>query len=55
MDLAQIVVSYLGWVFFAVWGTILAAVGIVAFGADILAFTDGTFTDGAFTERKNKE
>jgi hypothetical protein len=39
MDSAQMFVFDLGWLFFAVWGTILAALGVVAFGNDIAAFT----------------
>ncbi|MGA8620015.1 MAG: hypothetical protein WB660_16015 [Candidatus Sulfotelmatobacter sp.] len=40
MDMAQVFIFDLGWVFFAAWGTILVAVGVIAFGRDILRFTD---------------
>ena len=39
MDSAQMFVFDLGWLFLAAWGTILAALGVVAFGNDIVAFT----------------
>ncbi len=37
MDLAQVFIFDLGWAFFAAWGTVLAAVSVVAFGGDIVA------------------
>ncbi len=37
MDTAQVFIFDLGWLFFAAWGTILAAVSVIAFGPDILA------------------
>jgi hypothetical protein len=37
MDLAQVFIFDLGWLFFAAWGTVLAAVSVVAFGRDIFA------------------
>jgi hypothetical protein len=40
MDSAQMFVFDLGWLFFAAWGTILTALGVVAFGHDIVAATD---------------
>lgn len=39
MDLAQVFIFDVGWVFFAAWGMVLAAVSMIAFGQDILAFT----------------
>ena len=36
MDLAQVFIFELGWVFFAAWGLVLAALSMVAFGQDIL-------------------
>jgi len=42
MDLAQAFIFDVGWVFFAAWGVVLAAVSVVAFGRDVLAFTART-------------
>jgi hypothetical protein len=39
MDSAQTFVFDLGWLFFAAWGTILTALGVLAFGHDIAAAT----------------
>jgi hypothetical protein len=39
VDLAQVFIFVMGWVFFAAWGMVLAAVSVIAFGRDILAFT----------------
>ncbi len=36
MDMAEVLVVDAGWVFFAVWTMVLAAVGLIAFGQDIL-------------------
>jgi hypothetical protein len=36
MDLAQAFVSYAGWIFSVTWGTVLAAISMIAFGRDIL-------------------
>jgi hypothetical protein len=36
MDLAQVFIFDLGWVFFTAWGMVLAALSVVAFGRDIL-------------------
>lgn len=36
MDLVQVFVIYAGWLFFTVWGMVLVAVSVVAFGRDIL-------------------
>jgi hypothetical protein len=36
MDSAQTFVLDLGWIFFAVWGMVLAALGVVAFGPDLV-------------------
>ncbi len=38
MDLAQVFIFDLGWVFFAAWGTVLVAVSAIAFGRDLLPF-----------------
>jgi hypothetical protein len=38
IDLAQVFIFDIGWVFFATWGMVLAAVSVVAFGRDILPF-----------------
>jgi hypothetical protein len=40
MDLARVFVFIfdLGWVFFAAWGMVLAAVSAIAFGRDLLPF-----------------
>jgi hypothetical protein len=37
MDLAQAFIFDAGWVFFAAWGMVLAAVSVIAFGNDILS------------------
>jgi len=37
MDLAQAFIFYAGWIFSIAWGTLLAAVGAIAFGHDILS------------------
>jgi hypothetical protein len=36
MDLAQVSIFDLGWIFFAAWGTVLAALSAIAFGRDLL-------------------
>jgi hypothetical protein len=36
MDLAQALIFDLGWIFFAAWGIVLAAVSAMAFGRDLL-------------------
>jgi hypothetical protein len=36
MDWAQTFIFYAGWFFSIAWGTLLAAVSIIAFGRDIL-------------------
>ena len=36
MDLAQVFIFDLGWVFFVAWGMVLAAISVVAFGREIL-------------------
>ena len=36
MDLAQAFIFAVGWIFFAAWGMVLAAVSVIAFGRDIL-------------------
>jgi hypothetical protein len=35
MDMAQAFVFDAGWIFFAAWGMILAAVSVIAFGRDL--------------------
>jgi hypothetical protein len=45
MDLAQVFIFDLGWVFFAAWGMVLAAVSIIAFGRDILPATERTASE----------
>jgi hypothetical protein len=35
MDLAQVLIFYLGWMFFTAWGMVLAAVSAIAFGRDL--------------------
>ncbi|MFY9793693.1 MAG: hypothetical protein WA474_10170 [Candidatus Sulfotelmatobacter sp.] len=39
MDMVQAFVLDLGWIFFIAWGTVLAAVGAIAFGRDLLPST----------------
>jgi hypothetical protein len=41
MDLAQVFIFDLGWLFFAAWATVLAAVSVVAFGRDIMPSAGG--------------
>jgi hypothetical protein len=36
MDMVQEVVFDAGWIFFAAWSMALAALGVIAFGRDIL-------------------
>jgi hypothetical protein len=36
MDLVQAFISYAGWIFSVTWGTVLAAVSVIAFGRDVL-------------------
>jgi hypothetical protein len=35
MDMAQVLIFDLGWIFFAAWGMVLAAVSAIAFGRDL--------------------
>jgi hypothetical protein len=35
MDMAQVLIFYLGWMFFTAWGMVLAAVSAIAFGRDL--------------------
>jgi len=35
MDLAQAFLSVIGWVFFAVWGVVVAAVNVIAFRSNL--------------------
>jgi hypothetical protein len=39
MDMAQVFIFDVGWVFFATWGMVLAAVSVIAFGQDIIPST----------------
>jgi hypothetical protein len=39
MDLAQVLIFVVGWIFFAAWGMVLAAVSVIAFGQDIIPST----------------
>ncbi len=41
MDLAQAYIFYAGWIFSIVWGALLAAVSVIAFGRDILPHRAG--------------
>jgi hypothetical protein len=41
MDLAQVFIFDLGWLFFATWAMVLAAVSVVAFGRDIMPSPGG--------------
>jgi hypothetical protein len=36
MDMIQVFIFDVGWIFFAAWGMALAALSIIAFGRDIL-------------------
>ena len=36
MDVVQVVIFDVGWIFFAAWSMALAAFGVIAFGRDIL-------------------
>ena len=40
MDLAQAFIFDLGWVFFAAWGMVLAAVSVIVFGRDVIPSTN---------------
>jgi hypothetical protein len=40
MDMAQVFIFDVGWIFFTAWGTALAVLGIIAFGRDVLPSTD---------------
>jgi hypothetical protein len=35
MDLAQVLIFDLGWIFFVAWGMVLVAVGAIAFGREL--------------------
>jgi hypothetical protein len=37
VDIAQVFIFVAGWVFFAAWGMVLAAISVIAFGKDILS------------------
>jgi hypothetical protein len=37
MDLAEVLIFDLGWIFFAAWGMVLAAVTAIAFGRDLFS------------------
>ncbi len=36
MDVAQVLIFIIGWIFFAAWAAVLAALSVLAFGRDIL-------------------
>jgi len=38
MEMTQVFVFDAGWLFFAAWGLVLAAVSVIAFGRDLLRF-----------------
>jgi hypothetical protein len=42
MEVAQNFIFDAGWIFFAAWATVLAAVSVVAFGRDIRLMIGGT-------------
>ena len=42
MDMVEVFIFDVGWIFFAAWGMALAAVSVIAFGRDIRAFTERT-------------
>jgi hypothetical protein len=39
MDMVEVFIFDVGWVFFAAWGMALAALSVIAFGRDILPVT----------------
>lgn len=39
MDLAQVFIFDVGWLFFAAWGMVLAALSAITFGRDIFGAT----------------
>lgn len=39
MEMAEALIFDASWLFFLAWGIVLAAVGIIAFGQDILGFS----------------
>jgi hypothetical protein len=36
MDMVEVFIFDIGWIFFAAWGMALAALSVIAFGRDIL-------------------
>jgi hypothetical protein len=36
MDMVELLIFDVGWIFFAAWGMALAALSVIAFGRDIL-------------------
>jgi hypothetical protein len=36
MDMVEVFIFDIGWIFFAAWGMALAALGVIVFGRDIL-------------------
>lgn len=50
MDIAQVFIFDLGWLFFAAWGMVLAAVGAIAFGRDLFP---STVPRGSRSERRS--
>lgn len=43
MDLAETYILELGFAFFAAWGIALAALGVIAFGRDVVTFASSKF------------
>ena len=39
MEMAEAFIFDAGWVFFAAWGILLAAVSVIAFGREVLGIT----------------
>lgn len=48
MDLAQTFVFDLGWLFFAAWATVIATLGVLAFGRDIVATADREISENDY-------
>jgi len=55
MDSAQMFVFDLGWLFFAAWGTILVALGVLAFGRDLLLPFEAPCTPKAERPRLSRQ
>jgi hypothetical protein len=46
MDMVQVLIFDVGWIFFAAWGMALAAFSVIAFGRDIRAFAERPASEG---------